>query len=197
MTSNLWVLNLALLASLAVGPSELVVFPGNRSAASPDGQYVIQWREPDDEVPQHTLYLLNTHTGTRTEWFRFNRHVEVLWAPDSRAVAVNDFLASNAATCWIALLEDGDVVMDDLGARLIGNEEMGQGLRGNDHVYVLARSWLRGSTGLRIVVAAYGDRDPDGFLDTLEYNLGDGFQLMNHGSLDPQTMSELLTPLSR
>ena len=95
------------LTSVAAGAAGRVEFPGHQPAPSPDRRYVIESQEPTPALPQHVLLLRDTAANVTRELFRFNRHLEVLWAPNSRTIAMNDFTGSDLATCWLVRIKKG------------------------------------------------------------------------------------------
>ena len=161
-------LQLPFVALSVAGPPE---FPGPTPAPSPDKRYVIESQQPTSALPQHVLLLQDTTTNATKELLRFNRHVEVLWAPNSRAIAINDFTGSDSATCWIVRIEGDRLQSEDLGARLEATPGFNARIHGNHHVYIHAVAWAD-QTVVRVSVDGYGEMDPRGFADLYEYTLG-------------------------
>jgi hypothetical protein len=62
---------------------------------------MLVWREPAVENGRHALILRSPDGAPDVLVRAFDRHVEVLWAPDGRAVAITDHDASGESTVWV------------------------------------------------------------------------------------------------
>lgn len=90
-------------AMLAAEPIEPACpLPSPRAiCAAPTGGAMLVWREPIVANGRHAL-VLRTANGTPDVLVRaFDRYVDVLWAPDGRAVAITDHDASGESTVWV------------------------------------------------------------------------------------------------
>ena len=156
-----------------------ISFPGIRSESkSPDGRFVIKNFDSETEDPAHTLTLLDHRTGTEIKIYRYGRHVDVLWSPNSKAFVINDYEGSNIShpvlftEPWtLARVDLREKLIDFLRAR---NEA--KSVLGNDHVYITAERWLN-SDKLLCKVTGYGAANPKGFTKRYVYEIGVGFRV--------------------
>jgi Tol biopolymer transport system component len=116
------VLCACLLAVLNVAASEasrkLTEFPGTQAQLrSPDGRYVVENVDSDKE-PHHTLLLKNRETGAVRTLCNYPRHVTVLWSPDGKKLAVNDYAGGDFSKILI-FSADQDSPPQDVGADLL------------------------------------------------------------------------------
>jgi len=77
-----------------------VAFPENSRAVSPNERYVLIGVDADTE-PNHTVFLEDIRLKTRRKLFNYERHIEVLWNPDSESFALSDYAASDYSHCSI------------------------------------------------------------------------------------------------
>ncbi len=165
------VLLIALLATETAG--KVTRFPEQSRAPSPDGRYTLINVNQDRE-PHHVIWLQNLAKKNRQELYRYVRHADVLWSPDSSHVAVNDYGGSDFAVCLIFSVPNGKETLHIDGNFLIqklATGGQGNSIRGNHHVYIHATRWL-GPKTIQIQADGYGDVDPHGFKFVYEYTLG-------------------------
>ena len=76
------------------------VFPGPaRPCAAPRGEASVEWTEATNKTP-HQLWL-HRKGAAAFKLLESSRHVEVLWAPDGRTLAITDHSASTDSAVWI------------------------------------------------------------------------------------------------
>ena len=95
-----------LLALLITGrvalAAEAVSFPGHDQAIAPQGRYAIVYRELyPTPGPNHQILLKDLQTGSGTPLLSFDRHADVLWAPDGDCVAITDWVGSNVSELFL------------------------------------------------------------------------------------------------
>jgi hypothetical protein len=111
---------LVLVSTFAHSQSLYAKFPGKPSALpSPDGRYVLRNVDsPKGPGPYHTIYLEDRHTGKKRKVYEYERSASVVWAPDSRRFAVNDYLGSNVSEAYIYSV-DGRVSRIDVQDEIV------------------------------------------------------------------------------
>lgn len=176
-TLSAW-LFIALLSGTVVASSKkLVEFPGPQAQLqSPDGRYVVENVDSDKE-PHHTLRLKNTETGAVRTLCNYPRHVTVLWSPDGKKLAVNDYAGSDFSKILI-FSADQDSPAQDVGAELLQSLKDSpdrRSLADNHHVYFAVSSW-EGNDAVKLKVWGHGEVDPKGFSRLYQYTLGGSFQ---------------------
>ncbi len=159
----------ALVAALALpaGGAGATKFPGaTATITSPSGRLVIRNVDSDAE-PHHTLYLKDG-SGAERKLLSYDRHVSVLWAPNERAVVVNDFAGSDYSVCRLFLVESGrEIEVSEAITTKYGGDGT---VFANHHVYFEGVGW-QGPETLKVKVWGYGDRDPKGFSRFFTYRL--------------------------
>ena len=153
-------------AQAPVSPATATVsFPANSEALSPDGRYAIVDIDRSSE-PYHVVFLKNLQVNSRRELFDYDRHVDVLWSPDSKSFAVTDYGDSDFSRCNIFSVDEKIAripVLDHLFRTLPESEQKRlKRLQSNHHFYVAASAWT-GPKELRLKIWGYGDADPKGF----------------------------------
>ena len=133
------------------------------SAASPDQRYAVLCRESNKEYV-YELLIRELQTGSETFLERFMRGVSVVWAPDSRHVAITYWPVSTDAIT-VVYSPQGKAILDSLKTinRAFGHLPE---LTKNDHIYYEALSW-RGPEILRIKVWGHGEYNRNGFAPML------------------------------
>jgi len=139
-----------------------VSFPEHSEAASPNTRYVIVGEQNQVE-PFHTAILEDRVLKTRRKLFDYDRHIDLLWNPDSKSFAVTDYEESDYSRCSIIFI-DRTVptirVWDKLVKALTDRER--KTLLENHHVYIAAVEWI-GARALKVKVWGYGEVNPSGF----------------------------------
>jgi hypothetical protein len=139
-------------------------FPGESpSLTSPDKNSVLLNvdAEKDADVARlgdnHALFLRDVKTSKESKVHSYPRHVTAFWSPNSRFVTINDFEASNRATCYVYAVAEGKLInVADSIRKLLESEQK------NHHVYFEASEWKDGST-LKVKVTGYGEQNRAGF----------------------------------
>jgi hypothetical protein len=121
--------------------------PANLSP--PDGRYILL---STDDLAHHAVFLKDTRTGRVRKVYQYERSAAVLWSPDSRHFAVDDFEGSNIAEAYI-FSTDEPTLKIDLQDHLLRQG----GLRpSGGHDYFGVSRWLDPS---RVVVHYWGHSD--------------------------------------
>jgi len=152
----------------------LALPPGSR-AVSPNGRYVLVGVDSETE-PNHTVFLEDLRLKTRRKLFNYDRHIEVLWNPDSESFAVSDYAGSDYSRCSIvSVMESVSPVQvwDELVKVAAGKER--ESLLQNDHVYIAATGWISARV-LRLKVWGHGEVNPTGFTRFYRYEVGIGIR---------------------
>ncbi len=174
---------LAIIAWTAAGSltAQKASFPGAQSKVnSPDGHYVIENLDNDEEQPAHTLTVLDTRNHSSTIIYRYSRHVDVLWSPTSKAVVVNDYEGSNSSHPVVFEPPWSAATSVDLREKLVDLLRAKGGSKiilGNDHSYLLAQQWLNGKE-LVCELTAYGGANPKALSKRYVYTIGEGFRVL-------------------
>ena len=153
---------------MIVAANDSTRFPGVTEISSPDGKYVVRNQDREDGHPYHTLFLVDTIQETERILLQYVRNVEVLWAPDSKSLFINDYQGSDESTCYV--LDDRATELIDVRQRLSKENSLKTHLARNHHVYVSCESWVTGKI-LSISASGYGDYDQTGFDIRVEYDL--------------------------
>ncbi len=135
-------------AGLAAIQSYSTEVPGVRPSTSPNHRYVISWAEPTGASSEHSLFIADRRTHTRRLFYSFNRHVAVLWSPDSTLIAITDSGGSDYAEVLVASPHSGSPQPIRLPATIQA------AVAPHGHVYVRAVRWLSPSR-LLLTVDAY------------------------------------------
>lgn len=99
------VLLFCLIATLSYGQQAYRRWPGGRSElVSPDGRYVLL-NVNNDHEPHHSIFLKDKSSGTQTKMYEYDRSATVLWAPDGKHFALNDYGGSDFAETYIIALD--------------------------------------------------------------------------------------------
>lgn len=152
-----------------------IAFPEHSRAVSPNGRYVLVGVDSDTE-PNHTVFLEDLRLKTRRKLFNYDRHIELLWSPDSESFAVSDYAGSDYSLCSIVSVT-GNVppiqVWDELVKAATANEQ--KSLLHNDHVYIAATDWVSPRI-LKVKVWGHGEVNPAGFTRFYRYEIGLGIR---------------------
>lgn len=139
---------LVLLAALSASNvlANPVVFPGGHSElVSPSGQLAVVWREENMQHP-HEL-LLRFRGGHIVKIMQFARNVEVVWAPNSTAFAVDDNYASDASRLKVfAASTSGTLAPIAVHFPSSVNIELAT----HDHAYVSIVGWSKAGLALKV-----------------------------------------------
>ncbi len=150
-------------------PAKLISFPGHSRAVSPDGRYLISGVY-DDSEPHHPVFLDDRRLKTRRKLFDYERHIEILWNPDSKSFVLNDYAGSDYSECKIISVDEKAESIDvwDKIVKGIAPREQ-RTLLENHHVYIAAREW--GSRdAIKVKVWGYGEVNRSGFTRFYTYD---------------------------
>jgi hypothetical protein len=157
-------------AGAAASPPDPVSFPGAAAAKDPTGRYAVV---PAAESGRRELLLRDEKSGATRSLLSFGRSATVFWSPDGGALAVTDRRTSSRATTLLFFADKPGAV--DLSAELSRALGPLPEQTGNDHVYLEVVRWLDAKK-LRLRLRGYGARDPDGFDELFDYELGGRFR---------------------
>lgn len=174
-----WFVGAFLCLSLLLGASaQKASFPGVTSEVkSPDGRYTVRNTDDENQTPAHLLTLIDNRNGVAIRTYSYGRHVNVLWAPTSKAFVVNDYEGSDTSRPMLFTEPWADQPVD-LREKLtdfLRPRGEARSILGNHHVYVSAEKWRSGDE-IVCQVTGYGDVDRKGFKKRYVYKLGEGFQ---------------------
>ncbi|MGO9243107.1 MAG: carboxypeptidase-like regulatory domain-containing protein [Bryobacteraceae bacterium] len=130
---------------------------GASQSVSPDGRYVLVSVD-GDTVPRHTVFLEDRVLKARRKLFNYSTLVDILWAPDSKLIAVTDHVSSNKSQCTIFSVDEKTppIQVLDLILRTL-SEDAQKDLKnslGNQHSDVEPEEWLA-PTVLMLKVTCY------------------------------------------
>jgi hypothetical protein len=164
------------LSTLAQRPhTNAISFPEHSHAISPDGRYVLVAVNADRE-PSHMVYLEDSQLKSRRKLFNYDRHIDLLWNPDSESFAVSDYAGSDHSRCSIVSVTENVPpvqVWDELVKAAKANDQ--KSLLRNDHVYIAATDWIS-SKILKVKVWGHGEVNPGGFTRFYRYEIGFGIR---------------------
>ncbi len=120
---------------------------------SPDAQYRVSNVFCSDQEHERELVLVlrNLKSGESRTLYTYDRDASVVWSPDSRWIAINDFAGSDYTNNLLVSI-DRSVSPIDLKERLIRSEPK-QSVLKSDHLYIAATKW---ESGQKIELLAYG-----------------------------------------
>jgi hypothetical protein len=152
-----------------VASSAITSFPGSHVSRSPDGRWEL-YSEPPVGDEGHKLQLKAKDGGSVRTLFLFPRHVDSQWAPNSRRIAVTDYMGSDESDCKIVDIKTA-VTTSVLGA--LKSTQLAPVLEGNHHSYLRCLGW-RGPDVVEIEVQAYGDANPKGVMSKVRFDARSG-----------------------
>jgi len=167
-------LSLCVLSTQAQRPhTNAVSFPEHSRSVSPNGRYVLVGVDAGKE-PSHTVYLEDSQLKSQRKLFNYDRHIDLLWNPDSESFAVSDYAGSDYSRCSIVSVTESVSpvqVWDELIKAAPVNEQ--KSFLRNDHVYIAATEWIS-SKVLKVKVWGHGEVNPAGFTRFYRYEIGLG-----------------------
>jgi hypothetical protein len=149
-------------------------FPGLKSElASPDRRWVLQNLDRDQE-PHHSILLKSNATGKTRKICDYERHASVIWSPDSRYFALNDYAGSDFSDASI-------ISVDETVSTIKVQDEIlrkGGSAKGGDQENFGVARWL---DARRVVVHNWGHGEPaPGVCICYVYALNDSVQKCVH-----------------
>lgn len=153
---------------LTVAAKDTIHFPGVEEVSSPDGKYIVKNQDRENERPNHVLFWVDTTRATEQLLLEYDRNVEVLWAPDSTRIIINDHQGSDESTCYIFNVRSED--RTDIKKRLLEEHRLTRHITENHHVYISCEDWVTEEI-VSISASGYGNLDPAGFDIRVDYDL--------------------------
>ena len=127
-------------------------FPNGKSElASPDGRWILQNVDRDTE-PHHSILLKDKTTGKTRKICDYERHASIIWSPDSRNFALNDYAGSDFATASIISVDEAASII-----KLQDEIRKTRGTREGEHEYYGVVRWL---DERRVMVHDWGHGEP-------------------------------------
>jgi WD40 repeat protein len=161
--------SLPLMLALAAAPSLALAggkaFPGTDVARSPDRKWELR-SEPPTNDEGHKLQLRAVADGSVRQVLSFRRHVNALWAPDSKRIAVTDYEGSDSSECRIVDVNTGKPTSVSDALKGTSLESL---IARNHHAYVKCLRW-RSPTVVEIEIDAYGDANPKGIKKRAQFD---------------------------
>lgn len=124
-----------------------------KPVTSPDGRYRISNVFCSDQARERELALVlrNLKSGETRILYTYNRDASVVWSPDSRWIAIDDFAGSNITNNLLVSV-DQSIPSINVNERLLRAEPK-QWILKADHLYVAVTEWESRS---EIKLLAYG-----------------------------------------
>lgn len=131
------------------------------------------------------LMLLDAKTGARREIYTYTRNVGVVWSPDSRRVAINDYAGSDY-TNNIVISVDRDTPLIDLKSRLLQSRLKRDSLS-SDHLYLSVKGW-KSDSEIELVAWGHDSSEKKGFCECFLVRLEGSVQQcgLDPGARDPE-----------
>src|SRR5260370_25321593 len=148
LSRRLWKMTTPLAALLLVAPAmgqTLGCVPSGRSAGpsvtAPDGRYEVLkvFCSSKTNESQLALVLRNVESGESRTLYTYDRDASVIWSPDSRWIAINDYAGSDYTNNVVVSI-DRDAPPIDLKQRLLQSKPK-QRILESDHLYLSASEW--------------------------------------------------------
>jgi len=127
-----------LLSTVSQPQTSYSKFPGPSQGISPDGRYVLLSVENERE-PYHSILLKDKNTRKMRKIYDYGRSASVVWAPDSRHFALNDYAGSNLAETYIIAVDETEPRID-LQEEIARHQRVGP--TAGDHEYFGVSRWL-------------------------------------------------------
>ncbi len=109
------------------------------SVASPDGRYQVLNVFCANQADGRALVLRSVKSGERRTLYTYERDASVLWSPDSRWIAINDYAGSDYTNNVVVSI-DRSTPSIDLKERLLQSKPK-QSILKSDHLYLTASEW--------------------------------------------------------
>ena len=191
MTSRMNLLIFVLLSTFSYTQTNYARFPGKRSELpSPDGHYVLVNVDSDRE-PYHSIILKEKSTSTMRKISDYGRSATVVWAPDSRHFALNDYAGSDFTNTHIIAVDES-VPRIDIQMEILAHVRR---LAGGDHEYFGVVRWL---DNRHVIVHhwGHGESQQRAFCECHIYTLNGSVEKCANQprSSDPEERCQELTP---
>jgi hypothetical protein len=121
------------------------------SATSPDGRYEVLkvFCSTQTKERELALVLRNVQSGESRTLYTYDRDASVIWSPDSRWIAINDYAGSDYTNNVVVSI-DRDTPPIDLKQRLLQSKPK-QRILESDHLYLSASEW-KSQSEIQLVV---------------------------------------------
>jgi len=126
-------------------------YPGKKILRSPSGRYEIFPKEVPSSEDRH-LFLRNLTSKEILHLYAFERSVDVLWSPDSRTLAITDYLSSCYGTTYFISLNNL-ILRTDIDKIILKQFPEDDWFM---HRYISAKRWLDSNT-LEVLVNGHTD----------------------------------------
>src|SRR6266702_1322107 len=133
-------------AGFAHAASVLAHFPGPVNTVGSPNRLLSIHNVDRDQEPNHSLLLRDEKTGLGRKVLDYARHVDVMWAPDSKLFFVNDYAGSSESNCQIFSADD--LKRLDVLETLKGTDR--ESLPSSDHLYVACTAWHGDRVGVSL-----------------------------------------------
>lgn len=157
--------------AVAASPPAPVAFPGAAAAKDPTGRYAIDLADGGGGRRQLRLTVLAT--GAARPLLTLERSAIVFWSPDGNAVAIA--VRRDADHGTVLLVTPGRPGETDLLPALAAALGPFPEQRDNRRVILDVVRWLDASR-IRLRLSGVGTRDPEGFSELFDYELGGKFR---------------------
>ncbi len=160
MTKKLLITVLAISSAVWAADCVPTGRPAKRSVTSPDGRYQVLNVFCADQADGRALVLRSVKSGERRTLYTYERDASVLWSPDSRWIAINDYAGSDYTNNLVVSV-DRDTPPIDLKKRLLQSKPK-QDVLGSDHLYLSARKW-KSESEIELTVWGHDSERKKGF----------------------------------
>jgi hypothetical protein len=160
---------LLLIAGLLQSPRDTSYIRPRSEVISPDGKFEVHFVDVMRKSSLNNFLILkDLQTGKEKTIYSSNLN-GILWSPDSKCLAGNEYGPGNYADCIILRLHKKvqKITVTNLLTKI---PEVKQHFTENQRVFVLAEKWLS-NTLLKISIHGYGEFDKNGFNLWYEYDL--------------------------
>ena len=121
--------------------------------SSPDCRWKTSWRRNVADDGHEVWIESASQTAAARRIYEFQRHVEVLWSPNSKLIAINDWAVSTEAPASVLRVQpDGAVAEIVSFTDRLRKVAASKDLAALDHVSITALKWSRDSKSLIVRV---------------------------------------------
>jgi hypothetical protein len=156
------ILIFALFSTFGYSQTAFAKFPTKSALLSPDRSHVLR---SVDNAEDHSIFLTDKSTGLTRKVYDYGRGATVIWSPDNRRFALNDYAGSNISEIYI-IATDQRTPQLDVGEEIrLKAKDLARG----DHEYFGIARWLDGQ---HVIVHHWGHGDGQAFCQCYIYKLG-------------------------
>ena len=160
-------------ALASASPPAPVAFPGASVSKDPTGRFAIELVPAGGGGGRRELRLTVLATGAARPLLALPKSAIVYWSPDGNAVAVA--VRRDAQRGTVLLYRPEGAGETDLGAELARTLGPLPEQTENRRVFLEVVRWIDGKR-LRLRLSGVGARDPEGFSELFDYELGGKFK---------------------